>query len=277
MTDYLYQTLDFDSKNAPSVFDELSFWSSHFGQLLLDKLELRPNLRVLDLACGTGFPLFELAERHGLSSRFVGADINPAGLERASLKRHVHGSKNVDLARVDGAALPFASSVFDLIVSNLGVNNFPDAGQVFVQCARVAKAGARLVLTSNVQGHMAEFYAVYRQTLQDLGLADKLENMRANEEHRLSPKVISGLLEKAGFKVITSVVEPFTMRFLDGSALFRHFLVRLGFLDGWRGVAGPENEDRVFSALETNLNRVAAEQGELRLTIPRLYLEAQRV
>lgn len=33
--------------------------------LLLDNLELSRGATVLDLGCGTGFPLFELADMHG--------------------------------------------------------------------------------------------------------------------------------------------------------------------------------------------------------------------
>jgi hypothetical protein len=67
------------------------------------------------------------------------------------------------------------------------------------------------------------------------------------------------------------------MRFADGSALLRHYFIRLGFLDGWRGVVTPETEREVFAALEDGLNRRAAERGELTLTVPLAYVEAEAV
>jgi arsenite methyltransferase len=66
------------------------------------------------------------------------------------------------------------------------------------------------------------------------------------------------------------------LRFLDGSALLRHSLVRWGFLDGWRHVVESSDEERVFQALETHLNEVAQREGELRMTVPMLYIEARR-
>jgi hypothetical protein len=66
------------------------------------------------------------------------------------------------------------------------------------------------------------------------------------------------------------------MRFLDGSALFRHAFMQLGFLDGWRSVVTPSDERRVFAALERNLNEHATAHGELRLIIPMAYIMAQR-
>ena len=65
------------------------------------------------------------------------------------------------------------------------------------------------------------------------------------------------------------------MRFADASALFRHYFIRLGFLDGWRSVVGREHEREVFAALEARLNRLAAQRGELALTVPLAYVEAE--
>ena len=67
MTRYLQQSYNIDSPEIASVFDELSFWSSRFGALLFEHLQLRPDLHILDLGCGAGFPLFELAHAHGLT------------------------------------------------------------------------------------------------------------------------------------------------------------------------------------------------------------------
>ena len=36
------------------------------------------------------------------------------------------------------------------------------------------------------------------------------------------------------------------MRYLDGSAFFNHWLTKLGFLDGWRSIVEPEDEEIIF-------------------------------
>jgi hypothetical protein len=61
---------------------------------------------------------------------------------------------------------------------------------------------------------------------------------------------------------------------VDGSALLNHFFIKLGFLDAWRGVVDPADEQPIFAALEARLNDTARRHGELRLTVPMLYLEA---
>ncbi len=43
----------------------LAAWSAPFGLRLLDVVPLDPAATVLDVGCGTGFPLLELAHRLG--------------------------------------------------------------------------------------------------------------------------------------------------------------------------------------------------------------------
>jgi ubiquinone/menaquinone biosynthesis C-methylase UbiE len=276
MTHYLDHVSDFDNPDLASLFDEVSFWSARFGAMLLDRVEVRPNLRILDAACGSGFPLFELAAMFGPSCRLVGIDSWAPAVERARWKLSRSDLPNVELVEGDAAAMPFDDGEFDLITCNLGVNNFADAEAVFRECFRVAKGGASLALTSNVTGNMREFYDVFRSVLRDLGRARHVEALDAQENHRRSAESISQMLESLGFTTARVVRDEFALRYLDGTALFNHHLVRYGFLDGWRSVLPPEDHRDVFLEIERRLNEVAAGQGELRMTIPRLYLEARK-
>lgn len=276
MTDYLERKVDLADPEVASALDEVSFWSSRFGRLLFDQIELRRGITGLDLGCGNGFPLFELANAHGPSCRFVGIDVWTPALERAERKRRTHGLRSVALARADGGRLPFRAGSLDLIVSNLGVNNFDDPAAVLAECARVAKLGARLVLTTNLTGHMAELYAVFRDVVAGLGRPEYLERLAANEAHRGTAESVRRLVEDAGFRVVRAVRDAFTMRYLDGGALLRHSLTVIGFLGGWRAVVDPADEPAAFAELGRRLDRLAAEQGGLRMTVPMLYLEAAR-
>jgi arsenite methyltransferase len=168
MPDFLSVAYDLYDPEIASAVDQVSLWAARFGLFLLDHLELRPNQNILDVACGTGFPLFELAQVHGASCQVTGVDIWKQGLERARSKAHTYRSPNVQILEADASQLPFADASFDLIVSNLGVNNFADPAAVLAECFRVAKPGARLVLTTNLMGHLSEFYEVFRQILREL-------------------------------------------------------------------------------------------------------------
>ncbi len=276
MTDYLNQTIDLTNPAVVTVFDEQSFWAAQFGRLLFDNLELAPNLRILDVGCATGFPLFELAHRLGTGCHITGMDIWHPAIARAAHKRRVYGLDYVSLVIGDATHMPFPSDHFDLIVSNLGINNFENPAAALAECARVTKPGARLVITTNVKGHMHEFYSVFRAVLTDMGKTDALARLQANEDHRGTRQSHTALIEQAGFSISKMVEDQFTMRFVDGSALMRHFLTRVGFLGGWRAVVRPDEERAVFQQIDKRLNAIARQQGMLTMTIPMLYLEARQ-
>jgi SAM-dependent methyltransferase len=276
MTDYLQRGFDLDDPDTAAAFDELSFWSARFGAFLFEHLHLEAGLTILDLGCGCGFPLHELAQVHGASSHVVGVDLWGAALTRAALKRRVLGLDHVDLVKADAARLPFRSGCFDLVVSHLGINNFAAPEAALDECARVLRPGGRLVLTTNPVGHMREFYTEFRRTLRELGLAARLARVAANEAHRGTSRALSATLRSRGFDVSRILVRPFRMRYLDGGTFLRHHLTRIGFLDGWRAAVDPSEEVRVFSALEARLDARARREGALVLRVPMLYLEARR-
>jgi arsenite methyltransferase len=249
---------------ADGAFDELPFWSSRFGALLFDHLELRPDIRGLDVGCAAGFPLFELAHVHGPSSHFTGIDVWGDALARARRKIAIYGDTNVEVREADAASMPFDDRSFDLITSNLGINNFEDPAKVMRECHRVAKDGARIVLTTNLSGHMADFYALFREVIPP----QLVPALDAQEAHRGTRASVEALLTGAGFRVTKAVEDEFFLRWAGGTAMFRHPLVGF-FLEGWRGVT---EDAAVYAELERRLNA----RGEVRQRIPMLYVEAVR-
>jgi SAM-dependent methyltransferase len=176
----------------------------------------------------------------------------------------------------DAALQPFADSVFDLIVSNLGINNWAEPHAVLAECFRVAKPGARIVLTTNVVGHYQEFYEAFGEVLAQMNKAESVEKLNAQAAHRGTGESLTRLLEEAGWTLTRVIENSFEMRFADGSALLNHSLTRIGFLGGWRSVVEPSDEREVFKRVEQKLNELARQNGELRMTVPMLFLEAKK-
>jgi SAM-dependent methyltransferase len=274
VTDYLKYRNDFSDPNLASVIDELSFWSSKFGQLLFHHIELRRAVKILDVGCANGFPLFELAHVFGPSCWLTGLDIWREAIKRAHHKLRIYELPNVSLVEADGAQQPFADETFELIVSNLGLNNWSHPQAVLAECFRVAKSDASIVLTTNVAGHYHEFYDLFRETLREVDRPEYLERLNAQEAHRGTRESLCALLRQAGWSPVKVIEDGFQMRFLDGSALLNHSLTKIGFLDGWRSVVEADDEERVFESIERKLNDKASVEGELRMSVPMLYLEA---
>jgi arsenite methyltransferase len=273
MRDFLDHPPGWTPPRLADMYDETSFWSARFGALLFDHLEIRREIRGLDIGCGTGFPLIELAHVHGPSSHFTGIDIWFDALERARAKLGLHGLTNVDIVEADAASMPFPDAQFDLLVCNLGINNFADAGAALGECRRVAKSGARLVLTTNVQGHFSALYTSLDAILDESALQPARDALRREQLHRHSQQAIASLLADSGFTVARRFEQNFQIRFADGSAMLRHSLVKW-FLDGWRQAVGADNEREVFDTLEIRLNAAAQRDGCLEMAVPMSYLEA---
>jgi ubiquinone/menaquinone biosynthesis C-methylase UbiE len=252
-----------DLSTSASMFDEVSLWSSRFGALLFEHLELRDDLDILDVGCGTGFPLIELAAVHGEGCRVTGVDVWKDALERAKVKIAWLGMTNVTVVEGDAAKLPFDDDSFDLIVSNLGVNNFDNAERVFAECARVARKSGRLVITTNCQGHMSEVYDVFREVLPQR----YHKRIEASEKRRATREELEASYVAAGFDVTRVFTAEFGMTFSHGKALLRHPLTRWF---GWREIVDADDFAAVFAEVERAIDR------PIRTTIPMLYVEGAK-
>ena len=129
---------------------------------------------------------------------------------------------------------------------------------------------ARLVATSNLKGHYAEFYALFRPVIEALGNAGYAQRLDANENHWRTIERWLSLLQAAGFEVTKVVEDSFVMRFVDVDAMHNDLLVRVGFLPAWEKIVDEADCPRVF-------DKVAREQGELRMTVPMVYLETRKL
>ena len=109
--EFLSFEADFSSPRVIQAYDELPLWSAMFGLLLLEELPLTGVGRALDVGCGTGFPLIELAERLGARGHVHGLDPWTAGLARAAEKISSRGTGNVTVPSLIGASVTCRAAV----------------------------------------------------------------------------------------------------------------------------------------------------------------------
>ena len=170
----------------------------------------------------------------------------------------------------------FKDNMFDLIVSNLGINNFDNAAAVFRECFRVAKPKTPIALTTNPEDHMKEFYQVLTETIIQLKLEHVPDKFEAHQKHRLSVKKVCHLLETAGFAISQTQQKSFSMRFLNGTAFLNHYFIKYAFMDGWKSIFPTDLLKPVFTQLEKNLNALAKKKNEFKVTIPIAYIEGEK-
>lgn len=275
MAHYLNYTFTNDA-NFISTFDELPLWSAAFGLLLFKHLELKPGITALDIGSGAGFPLTELAGRLGPSSKVYGVDPWTVANERTLLKIKNYELNNVSIFGTSAEQIPLDNNSVDLIVSNLGINNFDNPDNVFKESYRILKPGGRLAITSNITGHWKELYAVFYQTLEQLGKTEYTSALQQDEHHRGTVQSITALFEQHELNIVKTEQETYVMKFADGTAFLHHHFVKLGWLTTWFNLFPKEELESVFGALEQNLNQLAQQSGGLVFTVPMLYIEGEK-
>ena len=110
-----------------------------YQRFLADQLSLRPGMQVLDVGCGVGGPLGNLARYSGAS--FVGININAYQIERAkvhtrdvqSLCRFIHG---------DYMQIPEGDDRYDAAYVIGAMPHAPDKTAAFREIFRVLRPGA---------------------------------------------------------------------------------------------------------------------------------------
>jgi SAM-dependent methyltransferase len=108
---------------------------------LAEALEILPDERVLDVACGSGNGAIAAARRNWGNS--VGADFVPALLERGR-ERAAAERLGVEFVEADAQDLPFEDASFDITMSIFGAMFAPDQERTAAELLRVTKPGGRI-------------------------------------------------------------------------------------------------------------------------------------
>jgi arsenite methyltransferase len=210
MSSYLDYKFE-DSSEFVNYFDELPLWSAPFGLLLLKHLKVRKNSTIVDVGSGTGFPLLELASRFGSSCTVYGIDCWANANERARQKTAYHKLGNVVIKNESAEKMSFENGRIDMVVSNLGLNNFESVENVFREVYRILKPGGSFIITTNSFGHWKEMYEVLYQCLAELELQEAIELLQKEETHRLTGDKITQVFTNNGFIINKQVTELFSI------------------------------------------------------------------
>jgi ubiquinone/menaquinone biosynthesis C-methylase UbiE len=277
MSHFRKSEFNFNDKDTVSVIDELPLWSAPFGLKLLDEIILKPNITVLDIGFGLGFPLLEVAQRFGKSSKVYGIDPWKAAIDRVKTKIKILGIENVELIEGVAENIPLPDNSVDLIVSNNGINNVQNLSKVMNECKRIAKRSAQFIATVNLDETMLEFYAELENVLKEENLADNVVKLKKHIYEKRRPlDELLNLFEQNDFEIKNVIKDSFHYRYLNGSAMFNHSFIRLAFLDNWLDLVPSEMVEQIFTAVEERLNMKAQENGEMVLTVPFVLIDAFR-
>jgi ubiquinone/menaquinone biosynthesis C-methylase UbiE len=124
---------------------------------VVERLEPRPGVHWLDLACGTG----AVAERAAAAGATVcGIDLAPVLIETAR-SRAADGGLEIDYRVGDCERLELADASFDAVSSTCGIMFSPDHEASARELARVTRPGGRIALANwTPAGGLARMFKV---------------------------------------------------------------------------------------------------------------------
>jgi ubiquinone/menaquinone biosynthesis C-methylase UbiE len=158
---------------APTSFDQLkqrmrgTWMAGDFGQIarytaqcaerFVDRLQIQPGARVLDVACGTG-NLAIPAARTG--AQVWGVDIAPNLLDQARERANAEGLR-ATFEEGDAEQLPYPDAHFDVVMSMFGAMFGPRPELVATELARVCRPGGTIAMANWIpQGFVAKQFAL---------------------------------------------------------------------------------------------------------------------
>jgi SAM-dependent methyltransferase len=233
-------------------------------KFLLDLAGPQPGERVLDIGCGAGTTVLELAARIGPGGHVLGADISSQSVTRARQRISAGGLRHAEAIVADVSCDAFAPNSFDLAFSRFGVMFFSDPRAAFANVRSAMKPGGRVTL------------AVFREASENLWPNGPLEAVR----HLLPPIPTPGpeepgpfswadptrvhrILENAGFRDVSlTPVDPAIQLAGDGGeAEAADFIMVLGPLTRVLPTASGPLREAVRAALEVFFRKYTRSQG----------------
>jgi SAM-dependent methyltransferase len=113
----------------------------------LDLLAIVPGERVLEVGCGSGVVLRDLARRVGPQGRAVGLEYGAAFLPTVRELAEREGlAERIDVHQGDARAMPFADKEFDLALAATTLRHIPNGERGVAEMVRVVRPGGRVAV-----------------------------------------------------------------------------------------------------------------------------------
>lgn len=125
-------------------FGKIADLNTQRGEEFVERLKLKPGMRVLDVACGTGNQALPAART---GADVTGLDHAPNLLEQARAAAQTQGL-GIRFIEGDAEGLPFDTAEFDVVYSMFGAMFAPRPERVASEFLRVCKRGGLIAMAS---------------------------------------------------------------------------------------------------------------------------------
>jgi SAM-dependent methyltransferase len=182
------------AKAWAEMYELIDLQLSPIGLRTIEALHLNSGDSVVDIGCGAGQTLLQLAERVGIEGQVIGVDAAPLLLNVA--KRRTERFGHVRLVQADAQYLDLPTGSVDAVFSRFGVMTFNDPVAAFGNFRRLLRPSGVLAFSCwrSLPENELDYLPLAAAGLQST--ADKRPFSFAD------PGYIRGTLEAAGFSEI---------------------------------------------------------------------------
>ena len=175
----------------------------------------RSGSRVLDVACGSGYPAMAAALAIGSLGRVVATDISSEMLAVSVRRAHQAGIDNIEFVEADAEKLHFDADSFDAVTNTYGPMFCPDPEQAVREMHRVLRPGGRAAIVVWDEPRNNPFFEVIFTAAAPLLALAPPEPGGPGPFRLASPERLAALLR--GADLFDVVIESLPMTFESGS------------------------------------------------------------
>ncbi len=227
-----------------------------FGRWTLERLGWRGDERVLDMGCGPGDLLREMALQHAGWGALIGFDFSPGMVAQAigstaGLPIHFFAG--------DAQTLPFPDEAFDVVMARHMLYHMPDLDRAVAEAARVLRAGGAFLVTTNSAHTMPEYQALRRRAADRFPAITEPEMITDRFSLENAPAFLEPHFDRVETHTLLGTLRfPEARPFVDYFASSRAMTMRADHTDAeWQAIL-----DFVWAEAE----KVVARQGHLDVT-----------
>jgi len=239
----------------------LNDWLGTSTETMLEMANVRPGMRILDVAAGAGEQTITAARRVGPSGYVLATDISSRILEFARMSAAEAGLDNVEVRQMDGERIDLAQESFDVVISRVGLIYFPDQHAALGGMHRVLKPGGRVAAITYSTPEKNKFFSLPVSVIRRRAQLPAPLPGQPGPFSLGTPGAIEAAFARAGFRDVEVRVVPSPLRLRSAKECVRFERESFGALHTMlAGMPEPERPS-VWEEIERELAQFQGPEG----------------
>jgi ubiquinone/menaquinone biosynthesis C-methylase UbiE len=113
-------------------------------QRLIELADIKENINLLDIGCGTGWALGQAAQAVNYKGSFYGVDLSEGMIEKAKI--NFVGKSNFHFLIASAESIPLNDSLFDIIICTNSFHHYLNPEKAMNEISRLLKPGGKIYI-----------------------------------------------------------------------------------------------------------------------------------